>query len=196
MPKAARAIDDLVPFEIPPGQRLDLRLFVRLERVQFLLRQGLVVNAGVLNFAGQPRAMFAARADVSQPEHGDMIVHAQQVDVLGGVIGVRLGVAIDADVIVVVGDSNLHERLGVGRLGRVAALVALGALEKVAAGHPSTAGFLAQHDRIKPVAALDRQSAAPLLSEVRRANPGDKRFAHARLLFGGKKRGRARQEYK
>ena len=178
------AIGHLVAFEVPPRQRGDRGLLVRRQRSDLGLRQRPRVDACVLDGAGERRA--AARPDVPQTEYRDVVVDAQQVDILRRVRSVRLAITVDPDVFAVVDDRHLYHRPGVGRLGGVAGLVGLRAAEEIAAGHPPAARPLAEYDRVESVAALNRQHAAALLAEVGGDNPRDKRLARARIIRGEK----------
>ena len=88
--------------------------------------------------------------------------------------GVELSIAIDPNLVLVVNDRHLNERLGVGRLNGKGRLVPWRALERVAAGHPLAPGKLSEHDRIELLGRVDqRQGAAAPLLGVGQRDPGD-----------------------
>ena len=115
MGEVAGAVLGLIALEIPPGPGLGVRGLVGPQGLDLPGRQGPVVDPRVVDRSGQH--LSVARPHVPQAEDGDVALRAQQVDVLGLVGGVRLAVAVDADLMALVDDGHLHEDARGGGFG-------------------------------------------------------------------------------
>ena len=177
------AIGHCIAFKVPPCQRFDRRCLVGSEGSDLGPRQRSIVDASVFDGADKLRA--GTCPDVPQPEHRNVVVDIQQVNVLRLVLGVRLAVTVDAHLVDPVDNRNLYQALVVGRLHGIAVLVSLSTSQIVATGHPFAASELTQHDGVKLIATLNRQHAATLLSQVCRQGPGDQSLVRGHRLFRG-----------
>lgn len=179
--------------EVPPGEGGGVRGLVGLEGRELRRLERAVVDAGVLDGAGEEAALGRG-VEVAEAQEDEAVV-AEGLGAARGVAGVGVASSVERDLSAVVDDGDLDEGVAVGGLERVVRLLPLRSTEDVAAGHPLAGRKLTQDDGVEdPARLLDGQDAAAALGQVGGGDPRDERLVaeRNRRLFGTRQGG-ARQ---
>ena len=111
-----------------------------------------------------------------QPEHHQVGLGCQQINILGLVSGIACAIAIELYTPGLVNDGDLNNALSICLFRKIGALLSLCPPEILAAGHPSTRFPFPKNNRVELVASLNRQDTTASLRQIVQCYPRNERL--------------------